>query len=169
MAGIPRSTAIGRHRSRSRRKFVGKVVVQTSNNVVELKPASTDEGDDSHQVMNIPFCPFRLRRKGVTHEPEPNQNLSPESRQTLLQAIARSRAWMQTIVAVSATSLAEIAAVESLDERRIGFLLPLAFLSPRVISTIAACTAPADLTVTSLARALCPSLAVQERLILQIN
>jgi site-specific DNA recombinase len=44
---------------------------------------------------------------------------------------------------------------------------PLAFLSPRIIAAIADGTAPADLTVTGLAKALPYPWAEQERSILQ--
>ena len=40
------------------------------------------------------------------------------------------------------------------DRRHIRLLAPLAFLAPRIIAGIADGTAPADLTVTGLARAL---------------
>jgi site-specific DNA recombinase len=48
-------------------------------------------------------------------------------------------------------------------ERHIRLLAPLAFLSPRIITAIIDGTAPADLTVTGLAKALPDSWAEQER------
>ena len=55
-----------------------------------------------------------------------------------------------------------------MGERHIRLLAPLAFaplayLSPRIVEAIANRTAPADLTVTSLARALPHSWAEQEQ------
>ncbi len=47
-------------------------------------------------------------------------------------------------------------------ERHIRLLAPLAFLSPRIVSTILDGTAPADLTLTTLARVLPYSWAEQE-------
>jgi hypothetical protein len=47
--------------------------------------------------------------------------------------------------------------------RHIRLLAPLAFLSPRIVSTILDGTAPADLTLTTLARVLPYSWAEQER------
>jgi hypothetical protein len=43
---------------------------------------------------------------------------------------------------------------EARGERHIRLLTPLAFLSPRIIAAIVDGTAPADLTVTGLAKAL---------------
>ncbi|HEY8006367.1 MAG TPA: recombinase family protein [Methylocella sp.] len=60
------------------------------------------------------------------------------------------------------------AAREGLGERHIRLLAPLAFLSPRIIMAIVDSTAPADLTVSSLAKALPYSWAEQERAILRI-
>jgi site-specific DNA recombinase len=50
-------------------------------------------------------------------------------------------------------------------ERHIRLPAPLGFLSPRIITAIADGTAPADLTVTGLAKALLYSWAEQERAI----
>jgi site-specific DNA recombinase len=52
-------------------------------------------------------------------------------------------------------------------ERHIRLRAPLAFLSPRIIAVIADGAAPADFTVTSLAKALPYSWAEQERAISQ--
>ena len=60
-------------------------------------------------------------------------------------------------------SVAEIAKREAQGERHIRLLAPLAFLSPRVIAAIVDGTAPVDLTVTGLAKALPYSWAQQER------
>jgi site-specific DNA recombinase len=54
---------------------------------------------------------------------------------------------------------------EAVGERHIRLLAPLAFLSPRIIAAIVDGTAPADLTVTGLAKALPYSWAGQERAI----
>ena len=62
-------------------------------------------------------------------------------------------------------SFAEIAKSESLGERHIRLLAPVAFVSPRIIAAIVDGTAPADLTVTGLAKALPYSWAEQEQCI----
>jgi hypothetical protein len=60
-------------------------------------------------------------------------------------------------------SFAVLASREGKVERHIRLLLPLAFLSPRIVSGLLDGTAPAGLTVTALARALPWSWAEQER------
>jgi site-specific DNA recombinase len=52
---------------------------------------------------------------------------------------------------------------EAQGERHIRLLAPLAFLSPRIIAAIVDGTAPADLTVTGLAKALPYSWIEQEQ------
>src|SRR5262249_30131131 len=52
---------------------------------------------------------------------------------------------------------------EGKAERHIRLLAPLAFVSPRIVSTLLDGTAPADLTITKLARALPYCWAEQER------
>jgi site-specific DNA recombinase len=54
----------------------------------------------------------------------------------------------------SAEAFPEIAGRENQGERHTRLLAPLAFVSPRIIVSIAGGTAPADLTVTVLAKAL---------------
>src|SRR6476619_2210775 len=61
------------------------------------------------------------------------------------------------------SSFAEIAEHEAQGERHIRLLAPLALLSPRIIAAIVDGTAPADLTVTGLAKALPYSWAEQEQ------
>jgi site-specific DNA recombinase len=80
----------------------------------------------------------------------------------LLIAIARARSWMNDLTEGRVNSFVEIARSENKVERHIRHLAPLAFVSPRIVEAIASGSAPADLTVSSLARALLHSWAAQE-------
>ena len=86
-----------------------------------------------------------------------------ESRDALLTAIAKARDWIGDIRLGRIASFAEIARREGQGERHIRLLAPLAFVSPRIIAAIVDGTAPADLTVTGLAKALPCSWAEQEQ------
>jgi site-specific DNA recombinase len=77
----------------------------------------------------------------------------------------KARGWIDDIRLGRIASFAEIAARQAQGERHIRLLAPLAFLSPRIIAAIVDGTAPADLTVTALAKALPNSWAEQERTI----
>ncbi len=114
-------------------------------------------------VLSLPFTPRQPCRKGLAHAPGAVGTIDAESRDTLLQAIARARRWMEAILSGQVSSTDEIAASEHLAERHVRFLLPLAFVSPRIVTTIVNGSAPADLTVSSLARALPHAWAEQER------
>lgn len=91
--------------------------------------------------------------KGVLHAPSTRASLKPETRDTLLTAIAKARSWIEDIVEGRAVSLAQIAAREGRVGRHIRLLAPLAFVSPKLVSEIVDGCAPASLTVTGLATA----------------
>jgi site-specific DNA recombinase len=101
--------------------------------------------------------------KGIVHAPSARPELKPESRDALLTAIAKARTWVDDIRLGRIASFAEIAKREGQGERHIRLLAPLAFVSPRIIAAIIDGSAPADLTVTGLAKALPYSWAEQER------
>jgi site-specific DNA recombinase len=101
--------------------------------------------------------------KGIVHTPCATPTMKPSSRDALLAAIAKARSWIEDIRLGRVAALAEIAEREGQVERHIRLLAPLAFLSPRIIAVIFDGTAPADLTVTGLAKALPYSWAEQEQ------
>src|ERR1700681_2621219 len=85
--------------------------------------------------------------------PSAQANLDPATSDILLTAIARARSWMNDLIEGRVNSFEEIARSENKVERHIRHLAPLAFVSPRIVEAIADGSAPADLTVTMLARA----------------
>ena len=100
--------------------------------------------------------------KGIVHAPSAKPELKLESRDALLAAIVKARGWIDDIRLGRSASFAEIAKREGQGERYIRLLATLAFVSPRIIAAIVDGTAPADLTVTDLAKALSYSWAEQE-------
>jgi DNA invertase Pin-like site-specific DNA recombinase len=101
--------------------------------------------------------------KGIVHAPAAKPAMKAESRDALLTAIAKARRWIDDIRLGRIVSFAEIAEREVQGERHVRLLAPLAFVSPRIIAAIVDGTAPADLTVTGLAKALPYSWAEQEQ------
>jgi hypothetical protein len=101
--------------------------------------------------------------KGVTHVPAHNTPLTPSRRDALLIAIAKARQWVDDLANGRVANFAVIARHEGKVERHVRLLAPLACLSPRIVSALIDGTAPADLTVTALARKLPYSWAEQER------
>jgi DNA invertase Pin-like site-specific DNA recombinase len=145
------------------REQVARVVVEGRRLLVTLHPRSEiDEAVDMLE-LTIPFSPKLALRKGVAHAPANREPvLDPQSRETLLRAIARARRWHDAMLEGEA-NLDEIAKAEGLAERYVRRLATLAFLSPKIIGAIANGSAPAGLTPSSLSEALPLSWAEQER------
>jgi len=128
----------------------------------------TDEpqpGNLPMTVLTLPWTPPAfVAVKGIIHSPSATRpTLKPESRDALLTAIPKARRWINDLQQGRIASFAEIARQEGQVERHIRLLAPLAFVSPRIVSAIVESTAPADLTVTGLARALPYSWAEQNQ------
>jgi site-specific DNA recombinase len=133
-------------------------------------PSETDEKDRPSQgtpapiVMQLPWMPTSASaQKGIAWKPSAKSSLDPETIEALLTAIAKARAWMSDLAEGRVASFEAIAQRENRVERHIRYLAPLAFVSPRIIEAIANGNAPADLTVSTLARTLPHSWAEQER------
>ena len=86
-----------------------------------------------------------------------NERKRPESRDAILLAVAKARAWIDDLLSGRFRSFAEIARSEGKVERHIRLLAPLAFLLPQILTAIANGTLHQDVAVTTLARAV-PSL-----------
>jgi site-specific DNA recombinase len=114
--------------------------------------------------MAVPWTnPVPAAVKGIIHTPAHNSPIKTSRREALLIAIAKARQWIDDLAHDRAASFALIARREGKAERHIGLLASLAFVSPRIVSALLDGTAPADLTVTKLARALPYCWAEQEQ------
>jgi site-specific DNA recombinase len=129
-------------------------------------PANTSAGclTASVTTMAVPWTsPVSAAVKGIIHVPAHNSPIKASRREALLIAIAKARQWIDDLAQGRAASFAVIARREGKAERHIRLLAPLAFVSPRIVSALLYGTAPADLTLTKLARALPYCWAEQER------
>jgi DNA invertase Pin-like site-specific DNA recombinase len=136
--------------------------------LLAMDRASDDEPQPDNLPMTVITLPWTSRGfvavKGVIHSPAAARPvLKAESRDALLTAIAKARRWINDLRQGRTATFAEIARQEGQVERHIRLLAPLAFVSPRIVSAIVEGTAPADLTVTGLARALPFSWAEQDQ------
>jgi hypothetical protein len=122
-----------------------------------------DQSAPAPILLQLPWTPTNASaQKGIAWRPSAKSNLDPQTIETLLTAIAKARAWMNDIAEGRVESFDDIATTENKVERHVRFLAPLAFLSPRIIEAIANGSAPADLTVSTLARTLPDRWADQE-------
>jgi site-specific DNA recombinase len=103
-----------------------------------MKPESRDA---------LPWSPpLARRRKGVVHLPA-SHDLDSRDRDALLTAIAKARSWIDDLINGRVQSFDEIADREQKVVRHIRFLVPLAFLSPRIVAAIANGDVSAGVTV----------------------
>jgi hypothetical protein len=115
-------------------------------------------------VITFPWTtPLPAVVKRIIHVPAHNTPMTPSRRESLLMAIAKARSWIDELADGRLGSFAMLARREGKAERHIRLLLPLAFVSPRIVSNILDGTAPAGLTIMALVRALPWSWAEQER------
>jgi DNA invertase Pin-like site-specific DNA recombinase len=153
---------------------VDRVIVRPQAVEVRLMPggsvaAEPTAGEPSRgalatTVLTLPWAaPSLVAVKGIVHEPVAKPAMNSETRDALLAAIAKTRGWIEDLRVGRVTTLAEIADREGLGERHVRLLAPLAFVSPAVVAAIVNGGAPADLTVTGLAKALPHSWAEQGR------
>src|SRR6266700_6644259 len=153
--------------------------VTLTPNHLELRLRQSVDAAQSHDPANndlsgppiasvttiaVPWTsPVPAAVKGIIHVPAHNTPMPPSRRDALLMAIAKARYWADELAHGRLGSFAVLARREGKVERHIRLLLPLAFLSPRIVSGLLDGTAPASLTATALARALPWSWAEQER------
>ncbi len=150
---------------------VERIVLRSRHIDITLRGSAFSEGQGTADAsspapttLHLPWTPTSaLARKGIAWKPSAQANLDPAASEVLLIAIARARSWMNDLTEGRVNSFEEIARSENKVERHIRRLIPLAFVSPRIVEAIANGSAPADLTVTSLTSALPRSWTKQEK------
>ena len=140
--------------------YISRITVHADR--IEVKTHDLPNTD----TLTVSYAPKLVSTRGVAHQPTHSGTIDKETRQKLLHAIARAQIWRERLFSKEIVTLDEIAATENFAERHVRFLLPLAYLSPRIISAIANGTAPSRLTVSGLARALPHKWSDQERILL---
>jgi hypothetical protein len=98
-------------------------------------PAATDTQSQTGLAIMLASHPYPSRRD-----------------EHLVRIVARSRRWMQQVIAGEVVSLKALAANEGLDPAEISRLLPLACLSPDIVEAILAGYQPVNVTVERLKR-----------------
>jgi site-specific DNA recombinase len=139
--------------------------------IVETEQAHDPANNDSPRpsiasitTIAVPWSsPVPAAVKGIIHVPAHNTPIKATRREALLIAIAKARQWIDDLAHGRAASFAVIARREGKIERHVRLLAPLAFVSPRIVSALLDGTAPADLTLAKLTRALPYSWVEQER------
>jgi site-specific DNA recombinase len=98
--------------------------------------------------------PLQLKRRGVETrlviESRAPSQAKPDP--ILLKEIARAHRCFEALLTRRVASIAELAAIEGVDDRYVSNVLPLAFLAPEIVEAIVRGIQPPDLTATKLLR-----------------
>jgi site-specific DNA recombinase len=126
--------------------------IEISMNLESLLPADTRMSGAPTMTFTR-FAPLQMKRRGVAMRLVIGGGVSTRTPDhTLLKAIARGHKWFNELVSGRAVFTREIAEREGVNERFVRRLIPLAFLSPAIVQTIAEGRQPADLTGEALSR-----------------
>jgi hypothetical protein len=123
---------------------------------LKLPLVLTEPSDVASPGMNLPLSrlvPMQMKRRGVEMRIVLEGDATPNHVDLpLLKAVARARRWADDLVSGKVRSVGELARREGIDGRSVRRLIPLGFLSPRIIEAIAEGRQPVELTVEALTR-----------------
>ena len=132
-------------------------------------PIATSQSEEKSSQDHISFSrvfPMEMKRRGI----EMRMVLEGDCRNSrfdrpLIKAVARARRWSNQVLSGRVPSIRAIARQEKIAPRYVRDVLPLAFLSPRIVEAILEGRQPPDLTLIGLTRRIdLPLLwSVQER------
>ncbi|WP_245469415.1 recombinase family protein [Mesorhizobium sp. M7A.F.Ca.MR.362.00.0.0] len=109
--------------------------------------------DGGAETFSIP-CPFDIKRRGVEMRIVLTNGLSntavPDA--GLIDVVQRSQRYLHQLTDGSSRSLTEIASLNATTVSEVSRLLPLAFLSPKIVSKIITGNQPIELTAHRLSR-----------------
>ena len=134
---------------------------------LELPIATSQSDEKSRDPISLSrVFPLEMKRRGIEMRMVLEGDCKPSRfDRPLIKAVARARRWSNQVLSGQVPSIRAIARQERIAPRYVRDLLPLAFLSPRIIEAILEGRQPPDLTVVGLTRRIdLPLLwSVQER------
>jgi site-specific DNA recombinase len=133
-------------------RLVGRIIITWQMIEIQLRQEASGSKSAIPAVLKVRWKgPGAPHAKGILHSPLAGPPMIAGSRDVLLTAIAKARAWIADLADGRAASFAEIAKREGKVERHIRLLAPLAFVSPRFVSGIIDGDVP-SVAVTALAK-----------------
>ncbi len=133
--------------------------VQLSRESLHLSlnlPLALVEPNDVTSSVNLPLSrlvPMQMKRRGVEMRIVLEGDSMPSPVDLpLLKAVARARRWTDELTSGKVRSVGELGRREGIDGRSVRRLIPLGFLSPRIVEAIAEGRQPVELTVEALTR-----------------
>jgi site-specific DNA recombinase len=127
---------------------VGRTTIQ-----IALRPEARERG--APPSLSIPWSPYRPRpRRDIIVPADPSRPadapIRSDTRATLLDALARGRAYLDDLVSKRAASPNQIAIREGRSPRSVNMMLSLAFLSPAIVVAAIESRLPRGIGVTRL-------------------
>ena len=133
-------------------ELVGRVELQANAFTLHLDLSELAQ----HPGLEITHVvPARIKRRGVEMRLVLDGQASACSVQvdeSLIKAIMRARRWFADLTGPNPQSVGAIASAEKVTDRYVARLLPLALLSPDIVTSIVRGTQPPDLTVEALTK-----------------
>lgn len=133
--------------------------VEVSRSGIRLSLGLTTTSSEAGETRNtgrislVRIFPMQLKRRGVEMRMVlQGDNSAVRFDRPLVKAIARARRWSQQLLSGEVPSIGAICRRERIAHRYVRDLLPLAFLSPRIVEAIVEGRQPPELTVISLTR-----------------
>ena len=119
-----------------------------------LAGAPTTTDDDGSGDLHIVELPLQIRQRGVERRLviEGQSSSLPRRDQSLIDMVARSHAYIEALTDGQQPGRKDIAMCFGVHPEDVSRLLPLAFLSPRIVEAILTGQQPADLTARHLVR-----------------
>ena len=140
-------------------RLITRVTVYEDKLLLELSTASLRETIGLRQIENgnkthCVSVPIKLKRRGVeTKLVVLNSAHAPSRKVTnLIKLVARSMDWFEKLKSGETSSLEEIAKREHMSASDVSRYLPLAFLAPDIVASIAKGRQPIELSVQRLKR-----------------
>jgi site-specific DNA recombinase len=120
---------------------------------VPLLPTDDRNGANAIHLALTRFVPVQMKRRGVEMRMVLEGDSSPSRIDLpLIKAVACARRWSDDLISGHIGSVDELAKREGLDRRSVRRLMPLGFLSPKVVEAIVKGRQPPDLSVIALTR-----------------
>ena len=119
-----------------------------------LAGAPTTTDDDGSGDLHIVELPLQIRQRGVERRLviDGQSSSLPRRDQSLIDMVARSHAYIEALTDGQQPGRKDIAMRFGVHPEDVSRLLPLAFLSPRIVEAILSGQQPADLTARHLVR-----------------
>jgi DNA invertase Pin-like site-specific DNA recombinase len=138
-----------------------RIVVSRQSVAITFKPVLRSDNDESdpgertpdtviaslHRKNRNPRCEIIDASDGTQ---DASLGMRGDSRQVLLQAIAKARTWARDLIEGRVADTSAIAEREGRSERYVRATLPLAFLAPDIVTAIIANTVPEDFGISKL-------------------